>query len=216
MLIGPAEIAALLPHAGAMCLIESVELCGDDQIICLTTTHLAAANPLRRHGRLGIMAGVEYASQAMALHAALQSQGPATRGYLASLRAVTLYTDRLDPVDGPPGGSGAIAESFGGHRQPVIVMAGSGGGSASPGALPPNPVMAGEGPPSTPCCMGLGKGVDGGPSPAMTGLGGSAPGEALPPPDPATTTTGRRCPSKDSVIAPLPHGGSSTGSSRSV
>lgn len=80
MLIGPAEIAALLPHAGAMCLINSVETCGDDQIICLTTTHLSVTNPLRRHGRLGIMAGVEYASQAMALHAALQSQGPATRG----------------------------------------------------------------------------------------------------------------------------------------
>ncbi len=103
MLIGPAEIAALLPHAGAMCLIEAVDTCGDDQIICLTTTHHAAANPLRRHGRLGIMAGVEYASQAMALHAALQSQGltPATRGYLASLRAVALHTDRLDQIPGP-------------------------------------------------------------------------------------------------------------------
>src|SRR5580692_6215850 len=102
MLIGPAEIAALLPHAGAMCLIEAVETCGDDQIICLTTTHHAVTNPLRRHGCLGIMAGVEYASQAMALHAALQSQGskPATRGYLASLRTVTLHTDRLDQTAG--------------------------------------------------------------------------------------------------------------------
>ena len=82
------------------------------------------------------MAGVEYASQAMALHVALQSQGPATRGYLASLRAVTLHTDRLDLMDGSPGS----------RRQPVPVMAGL-GGDASP--------------------------VDGGPSPAVTGAGGS-------------------------------------------
>ena len=35
-------------------------------------------------------------------------------------------------------------------------------------------VMAGEGPPSTPCAVGPGKGVDGGPAPAMTGVGGLA------------------------------------------
>ncbi|WP_158928332.1 hypothetical protein [Acidisphaera sp. S103] len=40
-------------------------------------------------------------------------------------------------------------------------------------------VMAGEGPPSTPCCVGLGKGVDGRPTPAMTGLGDSANIEAF-------------------------------------
>jgi predicted hotdog family 3-hydroxylacyl-ACP dehydratase len=100
MLIGPTEIAALLPHTGAMCLIESVETCDPDQIVCLTATHRLATNPLRRLDRLGIMAGVEYASQAMALHAALQAQGPATKGYLASLRAVTLHRDRLDPIPG--------------------------------------------------------------------------------------------------------------------
>jgi hypothetical protein len=39
----------------------------------------------------------------------------------------------------------------------------------------PHSVMAGEGPPSTPCSTGLGKGVDGGPSPAMTGRTWLAP-----------------------------------------
>jgi predicted hotdog family 3-hydroxylacyl-ACP dehydratase len=109
MLINAEEIAALLPHAGAMCLIESVESCSEDQIICLTTTHRSLTNPLRRGGRLGIMAGIEFASQAMALHAALQPQPswpgssrPSTPpiGYLASLRAVTFHTNRLDHMDG--------------------------------------------------------------------------------------------------------------------
>jgi hypothetical protein len=40
-------------------------------------------------------------------------------------------------------------------------------------------VMVCEGPPSTPCCAGLVKGMDGGPSPTMTGLADSANIEAF-------------------------------------
>jgi dihydroxyacetone kinase len=40
-------------------------------------------------------------------------------------------------------------------------------------------VIAGIGPPSTACSVALRKGVDGGPSPTMTGLSGSAHVEAL-------------------------------------
>lgn len=102
MLIGHAEIAALLPHAGAMCLLDSVVECDNDHIVCMTTSHRAASNPMRARDRLGIMAGIEYASQAIALHAALRSPGSGTthRGYLASLRSVSFRLDRLDLLPG--------------------------------------------------------------------------------------------------------------------
>lgn len=102
MLIGRTEISALLPHAGEMCLLDSVEECGESHIVCLATSHRSAANPLRSHGQLGIMAGIEYASQAMALHAILQSDGSRSgeRGYLASLRSISFQNDRLDLIPG--------------------------------------------------------------------------------------------------------------------
>ena len=73
-----------------MCLLEGVVSWDDGRIECVTATHRHAANPLRRDGRLGILCGVEYAAQAMALHAALTGGGATAaprRGYLASLRA---------------------------------------------------------------------------------------------------------------------------------
>jgi predicted hotdog family 3-hydroxylacyl-ACP dehydratase len=103
VLIDAAGIAGLLPHAGDMCLLEGVVSWDDGRIECVTATHRHAANPLRRDGRLGILCGVEYAAQAMALHAALTGGGATAaprRGYLASLRAVTCHADRLDLIPG--------------------------------------------------------------------------------------------------------------------
>ncbi len=102
MLIDRDRIAALIPHAGAMCLLDVVEAWDDTRIVCLTTTHRSQSNPLRRGGRLGILCGIEYAAQAMAAHAALnaQSSGRQGQGYLASLRSVTFVQDRLDLVPG--------------------------------------------------------------------------------------------------------------------
>ena len=103
MLIERDEIARVIPHAGDMCLLDGVMHFDTAAIQCLSTTHRALDNPLRRGGQLGVLAGVEYAAQAMALHAALVA--PTTKtprgGYLASLRAVTCHTDRLDLVPGP-------------------------------------------------------------------------------------------------------------------
>jgi predicted hotdog family 3-hydroxylacyl-ACP dehydratase len=107
MLIDAACIARLIPHAGDMCLLDWVLSWDKSRITCVTTTHLRAGNPLRRAGRLGILCGVEYASQAMALHAALSSDGVGDgetgaprRGFLASLRAVSCHSDRLDLIPG--------------------------------------------------------------------------------------------------------------------
>ena len=93
MLIDQARIRELIPHAGAMCLLDRVEAWSDAHIRCLTRSHLRADNPLREAGRLGAICGVEYAAQAMALHGALLAP-PGARpraGLLVSLRDTACY-----------------------------------------------------------------------------------------------------------------------------
>lgn len=93
-------IAARLPHAGEMVLLDSVTHWDDDGITCLTRTHLNAENPLRRDGALCSICGVEYAAQAMALHGALMTGGPARQGVLASVKSVTCHRPSLDERSG--------------------------------------------------------------------------------------------------------------------
>jgi predicted hotdog family 3-hydroxylacyl-ACP dehydratase len=93
---GPA-LAALVPHAGAMCLLGSVLSWDAAGILCSATSHLAVDNPLRRAGRLAAVCGAEYAMQAAALHGALLDSGarqPA--GRVAALRGVRLLVPYLD------------------------------------------------------------------------------------------------------------------------
>ena len=90
-------IAALVPHSGDMVLLDRVVSWDVSGITCLTRSHLDPANPLRRAGRLAATCGIEYALQAAALHGALAAGGVAQpAGFLAALRDVTLYADRLD------------------------------------------------------------------------------------------------------------------------
>lgn len=91
------DVAALVPHAGAMVLLDRVEAWDADGILCRARSHLDPGNPLRRGGRLSACCGLEYALQAAALHGALTAGGVAQRaGYVAALRAVALHVDRLD------------------------------------------------------------------------------------------------------------------------
>jgi predicted hotdog family 3-hydroxylacyl-ACP dehydratase len=100
VLIDKPGIARLIPHSGAMCLLDGV-LCWDATRLCCTAvSHRSPDNPLRRNGRLGILCGIEYGAQAMALHGALAFGDAARSGYLASLRAVHCYIDRLDLLAG--------------------------------------------------------------------------------------------------------------------
>ncbi|CAG9170647.1 hypothetical protein LMG23992_01689 [Cupriavidus laharis] len=98
-----AWIAARIPHWGSMCLLDSVLDWDSDFIRCQAVSHRNADNPLRTHGRLAAVCGVEYAAQAMAVHgAALQQDAQRPRmGYLASVRKLVLDVDRLDDIDGP-------------------------------------------------------------------------------------------------------------------
>ena len=123
-----AGIAARVPHAGAMCLLESLLRWDADELECAIVNHADAAHPLREavegssgesgeRGERGepgepgergetilpAPCAIEYAAQAMALHASLNgAAGSApTPGFLASARDVRLHVDRLDTAAGP-------------------------------------------------------------------------------------------------------------------
>ncbi|MGE0734441.1 MAG: 3-hydroxylacyl-ACP dehydratase [Alphaproteobacteria bacterium] len=104
-MLSGADIASLLPHAGAMVLLDRVEHWSATDIVCATQSHRRADNPLRRDGQLAAVCAVEYGAQAMALHAALRAREaapdrPGRRGFLASVRDVKLHQARLDEIAG--------------------------------------------------------------------------------------------------------------------
>jgi len=89
-----------------MCLLDEVLTWNASRVQCRSSTHRASTNPLRAHDRLGAVCGIEYAAQAMAVHGALiasritaSPKHDAIVGYLASVRNVVLYANRLDTVE---------------------------------------------------------------------------------------------------------------------
>lgn len=98
------EIEALIPHRGAMCLLDRLVDWNADRIVCVATSHVAPDHPLRTAGGLSATVAIEYAAQAMALHGALLAReggGEALPGFLASARGVKLHRLRLDDLAGP-------------------------------------------------------------------------------------------------------------------
>lgn len=108
-------IAAHIPHQGGMCLLDAVCTWDAAQVTCRASSHRDPTNPLRHRERLGAICAIEYAAQAMAVHAALlfeaaksgaanavdkQSDANArpASGLLTSARAVELHVARLDDV----------------------------------------------------------------------------------------------------------------------
>jgi predicted hotdog family 3-hydroxylacyl-ACP dehydratase len=83
-----------------MCLLDRVDSWDAQHIRCSVSSHRAPDNPLRAHGRLGAVCGIEYAAQAMAAHGALlaATDSAPRAGYLASVRAVELKVARLDDI----------------------------------------------------------------------------------------------------------------------
>jgi predicted hotdog family 3-hydroxylacyl-ACP dehydratase len=89
------DIMAMIPHDGAMCLLDEVLAWDATMLRCLSHRFSAADSPLRRaDGRLGMACGIEVAAQAMALHGRLTAPagGALVPGYLVSLRDVHLAT----------------------------------------------------------------------------------------------------------------------------
>ncbi len=96
-------IAARIPHGGAMCLLDAVLGWSAAEIRCRIVNHADAAHALRGASGLLSPCAIEYAAQAMAVHAALcaaiDTKPPS--GFLASARAVRLWSARLDEAPGP-------------------------------------------------------------------------------------------------------------------
>ena len=98
LLLDRSKIATLIPHAGAMCLLDGVTEWDPTSITCVASSHRAPGNPLVTGGRLEAVCGVEYASQAMAVHGGLVRERRFAAGYLASLRDVSCSVERLDTL----------------------------------------------------------------------------------------------------------------------
>ena len=97
MSLGRDAIARLVPHQGAMCLLEEVLEWDESAIACRATSHRDRANPLRGGAGLPAIMGVEYAAQAVAIHGSLaEKSSGAKKGYLAALRDVVCSVERLD------------------------------------------------------------------------------------------------------------------------
>jgi predicted hotdog family 3-hydroxylacyl-ACP dehydratase len=101
-----AGIAARVPHAGRMCLLDRLHGWDGSHLHCSALGQADPAHPLRSASGLLAPAAIEYASQAMALHAALSALSarpgePARAGFLAAARNVVAHVARLDTAAGP-------------------------------------------------------------------------------------------------------------------
>jgi len=96
--------AHLLPHAGAMCLLDAVEAWDATAIHAVSIGHARPDHPLRSGTGLHAVHLAEYGAQAMALHGALLARaggGEAVRpGMLVSLRDVRLAEAFVDATGG--------------------------------------------------------------------------------------------------------------------
>lgn len=100
-----ARIASLVPHQGAMCLLDSVPRWDELTLEALTESHRRADNPLLEHGALASVHLVEYGAQAMAIHGRLlelrKGHGPPKPGVLVTARDVKLECAHVHDVEGP-------------------------------------------------------------------------------------------------------------------
>lgn len=96
--------APLIPHAGAMCLLDAVVAWGEAAIHATSDGHAHADHPLRGAAGLHAVHLAEYGAQAMAVHGALLARArgeTASRpGRLVSLRDMLLKVEYVGTEDG--------------------------------------------------------------------------------------------------------------------
>lgn len=96
--------ASLIPHAGRMCVLDSVVDWDATHIHARSNSHRDSANPLRAEGRLHAVHLAEYGAQAMAVHGALRARDAGIKalrpGMLVALRDVRLTVEYIDQLDG--------------------------------------------------------------------------------------------------------------------
>jgi predicted hotdog family 3-hydroxylacyl-ACP dehydratase len=101
--VGRKLISELIPHQGAMSLLDRVARWDGTSIDALANSHRSANNPLRANGQLRAVHLCEYGAQAAALHGGLVARaagGSAAPGYLVSLRDIALVCQRIDDLAG--------------------------------------------------------------------------------------------------------------------
>jgi predicted hotdog family 3-hydroxylacyl-ACP dehydratase len=102
-MIDRAQILALIPHQGSMCLHDEVLQWDDAGLRLRSSGHRDPGHPLRSRGQLAAVHLCEYGAQAMAVHGGLlahRSGGVAAPGLLVSLRQVELRCARIDTLPG--------------------------------------------------------------------------------------------------------------------
>jgi predicted hotdog family 3-hydroxylacyl-ACP dehydratase len=95
-------IEGLLPHVGAMRMIDTVVQWSDEEIECIAHSHHDPSNPLRIGDALPAACGLEYGAQAMAIHGALMTGRDAKPkvGLLVAAHELAWQVERLDTVAG--------------------------------------------------------------------------------------------------------------------
>lgn len=86
-----------------MCLLDRVESWDASTIRCSAESHHDPVNPLRRGAKLDVVAGLEYAAQAMGVHVGLLDARPSAGGsigFVGGLRDVAFGVGRLDDCPG--------------------------------------------------------------------------------------------------------------------
>lgn len=125
----PLDVAGLIPHQGAMCLLDSVEDWSQDRIVCLATSHRRSGHPLRDNRGLRALCAIEYGAQAIAAHAGLLGRSAGSRpgiGYLAALRDVVISLESLDGIEAPLRIDAQVVLRQGnGHIYEIAVTAGA-------------------------------------------------------------------------------------------
>jgi predicted hotdog family 3-hydroxylacyl-ACP dehydratase len=96
-----AAIAALIPHAGAMVLLDEVVSWDTSAIVCRTMSHTRPDNPLRYRDGLPAVCGAEYGAQAAAVHGPLLSGERRRPGHVVLLRDVSWTVPDLGRIAGP-------------------------------------------------------------------------------------------------------------------
>lgn len=105
-LLRDADLAALVPHAGNMCLWSLLRSADERHVRVETESHLDQNNPLRTARGLSSVHLLEYGAQAMAVHGGWLARsggaGTAARpGVLAAVRDLQLQTPWLDGLIAP-------------------------------------------------------------------------------------------------------------------
>ena len=96
------EICELIPHAGDMCLLDSVQEWDESSITCISLAHHNKDNPLRNENGLPMSSLVEFGAQAMAIHGCLLAEKEdigMVEGYLGALRDVQFSEGWLSDIE---------------------------------------------------------------------------------------------------------------------